>query len=130
MAIPSKLTTYFKAGKPVLAAVYPVGNTAALVDAAGAGRVVSPGDPRVLLDEATRLASDREQAREFGLSGRTYAAVHMASGDAVRGIIDHLAELAGVPVTEPVAEPVAKSVAAPDSEVTISDTIAGVVTAS
>lgn len=95
MAIPSKLTTYFEAGKPVLAAVYPGGNTAALVDAAGAGRVVAPGDPRVLLDEATVLAGDADRARRYGESARAYASANMASGDAVRGIIDFLAQLAG-----------------------------------
>ncbi len=93
MALPSKLTTYFTAGKQVLAAVYPVGNTAALVEAAEAGKVVAPGDPRALLDAATAMAADPEQARVFGASARVYAQAHMESGAAVRGIIDFLASL-------------------------------------
>ena len=50
MAVPSKLTSYFSAGRPVLAATDADGVTAGEIRDAGAGVVVPAGDPAALLD--------------------------------------------------------------------------------
>jgi len=73
MSVPSKLTSYFQAGKPVIAAVEPVGYTACEVTAAGGGICIPPGRPEILLAEALRISADRRLSTEFGDSGRRYS---------------------------------------------------------
>ncbi|RRR43014.1 glycosyltransferase WbuB [Mycolicibacter terrae] len=73
MAVPSKLTSYFSAGRPVLAATDANGVTAAEVRDSGAGVVISAGDPAVLLDTAVRLADSVEVGVGLGLCGQRYA---------------------------------------------------------
>lgn len=58
MAVPSKLTSYFRSGKPILAATAADGFTAKEVTASGAGVCVPADRPDLLLDEALRLAAD------------------------------------------------------------------------
>jgi len=72
MAVPSKLTSYFSAGRPVLAATDVTGITADEVRAADAGVVVPAGDPAALLDAAIQLGADPERSRRLGLNGRHY----------------------------------------------------------
>jgi colanic acid biosynthesis glycosyl transferase WcaI len=73
MAVPSKLTSYFSAGRPVLAATNAHGVTAAEIGDSGAGVVVPAGDPVALLDEAMRLADNTEVAGLLGAAGQRYA---------------------------------------------------------
>ncbi len=72
MAVPSKLTSYFAAGRPVLAATDATGITAQEVRAADAGLVVSAGDPAALLDGVSALLADREAAARLGENGKRY----------------------------------------------------------
>ena len=72
MAVPSKLTSYFAAGRPVLAATDATGITAQEVRSADAGIVVEAGDPVALLDGVAALAADREKADRFGENGKRY----------------------------------------------------------
>jgi colanic acid biosynthesis glycosyl transferase WcaI len=72
MAVPSKLTSYFNAGRPVLAATDISGVTASEVEAAGGGVVVEAGNAQALLDAATSLGSDPERAEALGSSGLRY----------------------------------------------------------
>ncbi len=72
MAVPSKLTSYFASGRPVLAATDATGITAQEVTAAGAGLVVTAGSAGAILDGAKLLASDRDECRRFGASGKRY----------------------------------------------------------
>ncbi len=72
MAVPSKLTSYFASGRPVLAATDATGITAQEVTAAGAGVVVAAGSPEAILDGVKLLASDRDECRRFGASGKRY----------------------------------------------------------
>jgi glycosyltransferase involved in cell wall biosynthesis len=72
MAVPSKLTSYFDATRPVLAATDPQGITAGEVKQAQAGVVIPAGDPQALLDKALLLSQDRERAVVYGTSGRRY----------------------------------------------------------
>jgi colanic acid biosynthesis glycosyl transferase WcaI len=73
MAVPSKLTSYFSAGRPVLAATDATGVTAGEIRDAGAGVVVPAGDPAALLDSAVGLADNIEAGSRLGLSGQQYA---------------------------------------------------------
>lgn len=73
MSVPSKLTSYFKAAKPVLAAVDEAGYAASELAAAGAGVRVPPDRPDLLLEEALRLGADRDTAARLGAAGHRYS---------------------------------------------------------
>jgi glycosyltransferase involved in cell wall biosynthesis len=72
MSLPSKLTSYFAAGRPVIASVAAVGGTAQEVERSGAGVVVPPEDPQALLDAVRKLAANPGHARELGERGPAY----------------------------------------------------------
>jgi colanic acid biosynthesis glycosyl transferase WcaI len=72
MSVPSKLTSYFNSGKPVLAATDLAGFTAVEIAASGAGVCVPADRPDLLLSEAMRLGTDRELARQLGEAGQRY----------------------------------------------------------
>jgi colanic acid biosynthesis glycosyl transferase WcaI len=70
--IPSKLGDGMAAGKPILAAL-PAGDARRLVEEAGAGLVVSPGDLPGLVAAASRLVESSAVRRHLGAGGRAYA---------------------------------------------------------
>jgi glycosyltransferase involved in cell wall biosynthesis len=72
MAVPSKLTSYFDAARPILAATDTNGITAGEIKQASAGVVVPAGDPEALLTAALELSSDSERAAEYGSAGRRF----------------------------------------------------------
>ncbi|KAA0110376.1 glycosyltransferase family 4 protein [Mycolicibacterium sp. P1-5] len=72
MAVPSKLTSYFDARRPIIAATDPRGITAAEIAASGAGVVVPAGDPGALLDAVLAVGADSEGAARFAANGRYY----------------------------------------------------------
>lgn len=59
-AVPSKLTSYFITGRPVVAATESQSVSADEVRASGAGIVVTPGDPDALLWGIERAVADRQ----------------------------------------------------------------------
>jgi glycosyltransferase involved in cell wall biosynthesis len=73
MSLPSKLTSYFAAGRPVIAAASADSETAAEIEAAGAGLIVPPGDPAAFRDAISTLEQDRSRAETLGASGSAYA---------------------------------------------------------
>jgi colanic acid biosynthesis glycosyl transferase WcaI len=74
MALPSKLTSYFAAGRPVLAAVSPDGATAREVRRSGGGIIVQAGEISALLAAVAQLTKDRSLALRLASAGRMYAA--------------------------------------------------------
>jgi colanic acid biosynthesis glycosyl transferase WcaI len=79
MSLPSKLTSYFPAGRPVVAAVSPDSETAREIQAAQAGYVVSPEDPAALRDLLVSLRRDPSAATTFGDSVRRYATTKLSA---------------------------------------------------
>ncbi len=73
MSLPSKLTAYFAAGRPIVAAVPPDSETASEVEAAGAGIVVPPGKPEALMNAILELRSDPHRREALGRNGREFA---------------------------------------------------------
>lgn len=73
MSLPSKLTSYFAAGRPIVAAVPAAGATAREVLRAGAGVIVPVGDADDLIDAAADLRASAARADAFGRAGRAYA---------------------------------------------------------
>ncbi len=73
MSLPSKLTEYFRAGKPIVAFVARDGATADEVRQSGAGVVVPAGDSSELLATLQRLRNEPVWARGLARNGVAYA---------------------------------------------------------
>jgi exopolysaccharide biosynthesis WecB/TagA/CpsF family protein len=73
MSLPSKLTAYFAAGRPIVAAVAPSGSTAREIERAGAGVVVPINDPDSLNRAVLAVRGDPAKAVALGSAGRRYA---------------------------------------------------------
>jgi len=98
MAVPSKLTSYFSTGLPVIAATDPGSVTESEVLLAGAGLVVPAADPRALLNAAEDLAADPRSARNFGENGQRFRATKLtprASFDTFTRLLRELAAESG-----------------------------------
>jgi glycosyltransferase involved in cell wall biosynthesis len=72
MSLPSKLTSYAAAARPVVAAVMPDGATAREVTSSGIGLVTQAGDAPALLGALRRLAHDPELAAGLAEAGPRY----------------------------------------------------------
>lgn len=83
MSVPSKLTSYFAAGRPVLAATDVRSGAASEVEAAAAGLLVAPGDPRELLAGVERLLAEPAARLDMERKGRAYAAEVLQPGNAI-----------------------------------------------
>jgi glycosyltransferase involved in cell wall biosynthesis len=72
MSMPCKLTSYFDAGKPVVAATDPNGITASEISTANAGIVVPAGDAEALLAAIEQIRNHPNEARAYGNNGRQH----------------------------------------------------------
>lgn len=73
MSLPSKLTSYFASGRPIIAAVSTESETAREIEAAEAGFVVPPADPAALKDAILTLVRSPTRTQELRTSGARYA---------------------------------------------------------
>jgi glycosyltransferase involved in cell wall biosynthesis len=73
---PNKVFDYMAAGRPVILAID--GVIRAVVEAAGCGIFVQPGDPSALAQAVRELAVDPVRARQMGLAGRRYLEEHFS----------------------------------------------------
>lgn len=96
MAVPSKLTSYFRSGRPILAATDSGGFTAGEIAASGAGVCVAADRPDLLLSEAVRLGSDRALAERLGQAGRRYCDTLLSEETAMDRYEQWIIELAGM----------------------------------
>lgn len=102
MCVPSKLTSYFTSGRPILAATDERGITAQEVHNADAGMIVMAGDPEALLAGAIALASDPEEGARLGENGKRYKETMLAEKFAIQRFDSLLADLtAKAAVTTP-----------------------------
>lgn len=85
MAVPSKLTSYFTSGRPVLAATNDQSTTADEVRASGAGVITAPGDPAALVRAVEQLCADRRVADDLGRRGPDYCATVLSEKVAIDG---------------------------------------------
>lgn len=91
MSLPSKLTSYFQAAVPVIAAVPEAGGTSREVRDSGAGLVVEPENPRALLTAVADIQSDRESMSRMRKAGSAYARGHLSSAPALQELALDLA---------------------------------------
>ncbi len=91
--LPSKLQATLSAGRPVVAAL--VGDAAAVIAAAAAGPVVTPGDPAALADAIRATADlDREEREARGRRGHAYYRQHFSEDVACEALLGLLREAA------------------------------------
>jgi glycosyltransferase involved in cell wall biosynthesis len=83
MSLPSKLTSYFVAGRPVVAAVSLDGATAQELTRSGGGVVVPAGQPGALVDAVLGLSADDDLVARVCAAAREHAARSMGAEDAL-----------------------------------------------
>jgi glycosyltransferase involved in cell wall biosynthesis len=83
-AVPSKLTSYFAAGRPVIAAVPLAGVVAAELSASGAGLSVPPGEPASLVKMAMQMAGEPDLRLQMGSNALAFADEHLTRRSAIR----------------------------------------------
>ncbi|MEJ2887986.1 glycosyltransferase family 4 protein [Actinomycetospora aeridis] len=84
MSVPSKLTSYFTAGRPVVAASWERSAASAEIRRSGGGVRVDPGSPQDLLDAVRGLAGDPARIDALATAGRAYAQQHLGAAAAHR----------------------------------------------
>lgn len=83
MSLPSKLTSYFAAGRPVLAMVRRDSATATELERSGAGVVVDRDDPSALANELRWLRAVPEERERLATAGLVYASNALRPGAAL-----------------------------------------------
>jgi len=76
---PNKVFDYMAAGRPVILAID--GVIRQVIEEAGAGVFVPPGDPAALADAIQKMAADRQTGFQMGLRGRQYVEAHFDRGE-------------------------------------------------
>jgi colanic acid biosynthesis glycosyl transferase WcaI len=89
MAVPSKLTSYFSAMRPVIVATDSGSISAQEIENAGAGVRVDAGDPHALLLAALDLGRDLVRSEAMGASGKSFQEKELSESTA----ISHYAEI-------------------------------------
>jgi glycosyltransferase involved in cell wall biosynthesis len=116
MCVPSKLTTYFNTGLPVIAATDASSVTAEEIALAGGGIRVNAAAPGALLDAAETLGGDAATSAAYGAAGRRFSAEFLTAGaslgqfqrilsKAASGSVDGAKTLRGKPAVSPVSAP-------------------------
>lgn len=94
MSLPSKLTSYFAAGRPVIAAVDADSEAAREIRRSGGGVLVPPSDPAALATAVRSVAADAPRAAALGASGRRYADDELTFERAFAGYLEFIADVA------------------------------------
>jgi colanic acid biosynthesis glycosyl transferase WcaI len=79
MSLPSKLTAYWAAGRPIVAAVRPDGATHEEIVRSGAGLLVEADRPEQLLEAIDRLYGDPRLGHRLAEAGLSYASGSLAA---------------------------------------------------
>ena len=87
---PNKVFDYMAAGRPIVLAID--GVIREVVEQAGAGIFVRPGDARALADGILALAADRERGRRMGLNGRRYLEAHFKRASLAEELVSLMEE--------------------------------------
>jgi colanic acid biosynthesis glycosyl transferase WcaI len=83
MSLPSKLTSYFLSGRPVVAAVSRGGATSTELERAGAAVTAPAGRPELLLERVLAIGAQPNRARRMGENGRRHADRHLTAHSAM-----------------------------------------------
>jgi glycosyltransferase involved in cell wall biosynthesis len=94
MAVPSKITSYFTSGNPIVAATRADSITASEILGSGAGLVVPPDDPGELLAAVRQLGADRDLARRLGQAGAEFCSRSLSMTTAIDEFESWIGQLA------------------------------------
>jgi colanic acid biosynthesis glycosyl transferase WcaI len=94
MSVPSKLTSYFSAGRPVVAVTDPRSGAAEQIRTSGGGTVVPTGDTPAVLAEIERIGADPAAGAEMGERGRAHARRNLAASASLAAYEQWVRELA------------------------------------
>lgn len=94
MAVPSKLTSYFSAGLPIIAATDAASTTADELEKSQGGLRVEPGLPEQLVDAAETLYADPGLSQTMGAAGVAYTTRELSQDAAMVKYMEWLDELA------------------------------------
>jgi colanic acid biosynthesis glycosyl transferase WcaI len=101
MSVPSKLTSYFTTGRPIIAATDAESVTAEELELSGAGIRVDAERPELLVKAALELRNDRQRSARLGANGRAFQNTHLAA-DASLSAFHRL--LSAVAASRPLSE--------------------------
>lgn len=93
MSVPSKLTSYLAAGRPILGCCDPNGATADVLRRSGGGLVTPAGDAPGLANAARALLDDDATASALAAAGAAWAHAHLAAGPTLARYSDWVANL-------------------------------------
>jgi glycosyltransferase involved in cell wall biosynthesis len=94
MSLPSKLTSYMIAGRPIVAATDATSATAEFVEASGGGLVIPAGQPDQLLAAVDDLAADPARAESIASQARDFAENRLTPQGALDDYSDWITTLA------------------------------------
>ena len=97
MSVPSKLTTYFATGRPVLVATDASSVTAEEIERSEAGLRVNAATPEALIDAAERIASDPGLQQRLAAAGLRFRQQNLsleAAAEGFRDVLDRAASTA------------------------------------
>jgi colanic acid biosynthesis glycosyl transferase WcaI len=120
MSLPSKLSSYFAAGRPVVAAVDLNDAAAIEVQRAQAGIVVPPGQPLSIVEAVRHFRSHPVEAAAFGARGRDYAASDLSMAASMAQLENLLANAYTAAPPRPEKQPLPE---ARVSEATLSEAV-------
>jgi colanic acid biosynthesis glycosyl transferase WcaI len=93
-AVPSKLTSYFSTGLPVIAATDAGSVTSAEIATSGGGVRVDAGSPRDLVDAVLAMRADPEGRAGYGAAGRRFRETALGADAAIARYASWLTALA------------------------------------
>jgi colanic acid biosynthesis glycosyl transferase WcaI len=94
MSAPSKLTSYFSAARPVVAATDPRSAAGREIERSGGGVCVAPGDADALHAAVLTLGLDPESCQRIGRLGKSYADKYLTPSGAARAYCEWIERLA------------------------------------
>lgn len=95
MSMPSKLTSYLVAGRPIVAATDAHSATAEFVNTCGGGVVTTAGDHGLLLDTVVKVAGDSGWSAQLVNDGQAFAHEHLTEAAAMSAYDEWIAQLVG-----------------------------------
>ena len=104
-ALPSKLTSYFASGRPVLAATNHDSLTAVELERAETGERVDAGDPDALVTAVQELAAEPLRMRRLAEHARRYREQHLTEDAAASAFTALLDRVLGKEPTGPTTPP-------------------------
>lgn len=93
MAVPSKLTSYFSTGLPIVVATDEGSVTAGEIESSGGGVRVNAGDPVALLEAVRALGADKVRAVALGQRGRAFREEVLSEDAAISTYASWLSDL-------------------------------------